>query len=246
MGIDQDEFVKAFVLALSDDRVARKLQDTICGQLSKEVSELRNIVKARDVKVNELQTEIDDMKSTIDEHEQYSRRNSLRISGIHEELNEDIVDVTLKFINKELGLVSPIDDHDIDRVHRLGPRRGAISRPILVKFATYRARQLLVYRNKAYLNPRRRRELRAGAWGRGDTSSKGNDRHSSTPTEQDERQRIWINEDLTKTRSELLWRARVTKKERKIVDCWSSDGKILIKRNGGEIVQIRRIADIVK
>ena len=85
MGIDQDDFVKAFVLALSDDRVARKLQDTICGQLSKEVGELRDIVKARDVKVNELQTEIDDMKSTIDEHEQYSRRNSLRISGIHEE-----------------------------------------------------------------------------------------------------------------------------------------------------------------
>ena len=66
------------------------------------------------------------MKSTIDEHEQYSRRNSLRISGIHEESNEDIVDVTLKFINKELGLASPIVDHDIDRVHRLGaaPSRG--------------------------------------------------------------------------------------------------------------------------
>ena len=185
------------------------------------------------------------MKSTIDEHEQYSSRTYFRISGIHEESNEDIVDVTLKFINKQLGLVSPIDDHDIDRVHRLGPRRGAISRPILVKFATYRARQL-VYRNKAYLNPHRRPELQAGAWGRGDTSSKGSDRHSSTPTEQDERQRMWINEDLTKTRAELLWRARVTTKERKIVDCWSSDGKILIKRSGGEIVQIRRISDIVK
>ena len=53
MGIDQDVFVKAFVLALSDDRVARKLQETIiCGQLSQEVAELRDIVKARDVKVN--------------------------------------------------------------------------------------------------------------------------------------------------------------------------------------------------
>ena len=52
MGIDQDDFVKAFVLALSDDRVARKLQETICGQLSQEVGELRDIVKARDVKVN--------------------------------------------------------------------------------------------------------------------------------------------------------------------------------------------------
>ena len=136
MGIDQDDFVKAFVLALSDDRVARKLQETICGQLSKEVGELRDIVKARDVKVNELQTEIDNMKSTIDEHEQYSRRNSLRISGVKETTNEDIVDVTLTFMNKELGLAKPIVELDIDRVHRLGPRRGAISRPILVKFAT--------------------------------------------------------------------------------------------------------------
>ena len=105
--------------------------------------------------MNELQTEIDEMKSTIDEHEQYCRRNSLRISGVNETTNEDIVDVT---------------------------------------FATHRARQL-VYRNKAYLNPRRTPDLQAGAWGRGDTSSQGSDRHSYTPT--DDRQRVWINEDLT-------------------------------------------------
>ena len=63
-----------------------------------------------------------------------------------ESTNEDIVDVTLKCMNKELGLAKHIVELDIDRVHRLGPRRGAISRPILVKFATHRARQL-VYRN---------------------------------------------------------------------------------------------------
>ena len=115
--------------------------------------------------------------------------------------------------------------------------------PILVKFATYRARQL-VFKQKAYLNPRRRTELQAGAWGRGDTSS--SDRQSSTTTEQGERQHVWINEDLTKSRAEMLWRARTAKKDRKIVDCWSSDGRIMIKKSGGEIVQIRRVSDIGK
>ena len=91
MGIEQDDFVKAFILALSDDRVARKLQDAICGQLTKEVCELRDIVKSRDVQVKELKTEIDEMKAILDDHEQYSRRNSLRISGVIEDANEDIV-----------------------------------------------------------------------------------------------------------------------------------------------------------
>ena len=59
-------------------------------------------------------------------------------------------------------MATPIVERDIDRVHRLGPRRAANSRPILVKFATYRARQL-VFKQKAYLNPRRRTELQAGA-----------------------------------------------------------------------------------
>ena len=243
MGIEQNDFVKAFILALSDDRVARKLQDAICGQLTKEVCELRDIVKSRDVQVKELKTEIDEMKAILDDHEQYSRRNSLRISGVIEDANEDIVAVTLGFINKELGMATPIVERDIDRVHRLGPRRAANSRPILDKFATYRARQL-VFKQKAYLNPRRRTELQAGAWGHGDTSS--SDRQSSTTTEQGEGQHVWINEDLTKSRAEMLWRARAAKKDRKIVDCWSSDGRIMIKKSGGEIVQIRRVSDIGK
>ena len=66
------------------------------------------------------------------------------------------------------------------------------------------------------------------------------------PTGQGERQHVWINEDLTKSRAEMLWRARAAKKDRKIVDCWSSDGRIMIKKSGGEIVQIRRVSDIGK
>ena len=124
MGIDQDDFVKAFVLVLCDDRVARKWQE----------SSLCEMVKTRDEKVNHLQKGIDEMESAIDENEQHSMRNSLQINGV-----PNILGVTLKFINKELGLATTIVEHDIDRVYRLGARHGTISRPILVKFTKYRA-----------------------------------------------------------------------------------------------------------
>ena len=58
------------------------------------------MVKTRDEKVNHLQTGIDEMESAIDENEQHSMRNSLRINGV-----PNILGVTLKFINKELGLL---------------------------------------------------------------------------------------------------------------------------------------------
>ena len=41
--MDQEDFVQAFVRALSNDAVINKLQHAVCGQLQKEVGELREI-----------------------------------------------------------------------------------------------------------------------------------------------------------------------------------------------------------
>ena len=96
--------ILATLKAIVDDIVT-------CGMA---FSELRGNVKTRDEKVNHLQTEIGVMKSTIDEREQYIRRNSLRISGVQEVTNEDIIGVTLKFITNKLGLATPIVEHYIE------------------------------------------------------------------------------------------------------------------------------------
>ena len=50
--------------------------------------------------------------------------------------------------------------------------------------------------------------------------------------------RIFVNEDLTRRRSSLLYKARQLKKTKHIMDCWSYDGQILIKVSHGEVIPI--------
>ena len=142
MGINQEDFVKTFISALSYDQVVKKIEKIICERLIREVQELRNVIKERDVKINDLEKEVSSLKEAIDQHEQYSRCNNLRISGI-EENETDVVMVTLDFINsKVVNESQQVTLDDIDRVHRVGQKQGT-PRLILVRFATYRARQSL-------------------------------------------------------------------------------------------------------
>ena len=60
------------------------------------------------------------------------------------------------------------------------------------------------------------------------------------------KERIYINEDLTKYRADLLFRAREFKREKKIEDCWSWDGKILIKNKVSKVILIRTVEDLEK
>lgn len=96
------------------------------------------------------------------------------------------------------AILSGRNVHDIDRVHRVGkPNSSGKARQIIVKFATYRARQK-VYKNRS--------RLREGV-------NRG----------------VYINEDLTRTRSNLLFQARQMVKTGKIDSAWSSDGVILLR-----------------
>ena len=58
---------------------------------------------------------------------------------------------------------------------------------------------------------------------------------------------IFINEDLTAARATLMWHARKAKREGKLSDCWSSDGRIFVKKTGsGDKALIRRQDDLEK
>ncbi|WAR13666.1 hypothetical protein MAR_027846 [Mya arenaria] len=75
--------------------------------------------------------------------EQYSRRNSLRISGVCEREGESTNDIVTKLVS-DLGSIVSLDE--IDRSHRVGrPRRNDPAKPrdIIVKFTSFRARQKL-------------------------------------------------------------------------------------------------------
>ena len=56
---------------------------------------------------------------------------------------------------------------------------------------------------------------------------------------------VYVNEDLTKFRSGILFDSRKLAKERRIYSAWSSNGTILLKDNSNTVHKISKAADLV-
>ena len=77
------------------------------------------------------------------------RRNNLRISKFPESPSEDTDAIVIK-IAETLNL--PLAPGDIDRSHRVGRPRSKPQRDIIVKFATFGARESLFINSKKLKN----------------------------------------------------------------------------------------------
>ena len=90
-----------------------------------------------------------------------------------------------------------------DQRHRVGKiRTGPVKkhRDIILKFATYNARNRLF-----------------------------NERKFLRETDNEDLKSIFLNEDLTKRRSEILFEARKLRRSNKLLAAYSSDGKIIVR-----------------
>ena len=58
--------------------------------------------------------------------------------------------------------------------------------------------------------------------------------------------RIFINEDLTARRATIAFKTREQKKQRKIQDCWTYSGRILVKDNDNNIHEISSDIDLMR
>ena len=202
--------------------MAKKLKELLVDELRHEVAELRTIIMAKDKQILDLTTKVQDLEDKADDLEQYSRRNSLRISGIPEREGEDVWQETLRVVNSTL--LPPLTVEEIDRVHRVGPKLPDKTRQILIKLATYRTRRRV-------FTARRGIKFTQPAPG-----------PSTTLTTHP----VFVNDDLTKTRSHLLYECRKAKKNGKIKETWSIDGNILIRDNASRVSQIKNIRDLDK
>lgn len=189
--------------------------------LNEQVRELQEENTRLTKENQDLDKRLSQVERDNDSLEQYSRRNSIRIAGFPEVANEDTDDIVLK-IAQELD--TPISPSDIDRSHRIGKivdqGRGGRStrgkqrhRDILVKFATYNARQRLFLKRK---------ELR----------------------DMDDMKHLFLNEDLTKIRSKLLYDARCLVRAEKLKTAYAYDGRIFVRDNDETRQQIQTDADL--
>ena len=123
-------------------------------------------LEERDQKIKTLEERIERLESSlvvvnrlqykIDNEEQYSRRQCLRLNNIDlpgEHESEDCMQ-KVKDMLKELDCGVGIDS--VDRAHRIGPRRvsnedGQVHKQIIVRISSFRDRTK-VYRNRKKLN----------------------------------------------------------------------------------------------
>ena len=125
------------------------------------------------------------------------------MSGVRETDGEDTDKLVL---DRADAVGAGISIDDIDRSHRVGKLKAGKTRDIIIKFATYRARQKF-YTKRTMLKD-------AGHAG------------------------VFLNEDLTKQRMNLLNKARMKVKSKCLKGAWSADGTILIKDTGDEVLRI--------
>ena len=146
----ETSFVRAFVSALQDNTVRESLSDIVGESFRAEIAFLKAELSKKDGEIDALKRRVDTLESQNDSLEQYTRRNSLRVTGLQEDPNENILDRTLHMFNSTMQVEPPITTNDIDRVHRVGKRSSSKTRSIIIKFTSYRARQVALKKRKAF------------------------------------------------------------------------------------------------
>ena len=225
---DDSRIVMQMMSLLNDDTILKKLRDALYPRelankidlTNAKLTKLSAQLAERDEHIAELDKKVSTLEFELDELQQYTRRPNLRIQGIEEDFRgEDLERKVLAVINSHMKVDPPVERKDIERCHRLGRVDAQKNQPrtSIVRFASERVRDS-VYRARGGLK---------------DYNSK-----------RDVGSKVFINEDLTKSRSKLAYEARRLKKQNKINDCWTASGRILVKDKQDKIVQICSDNDI--
>ena len=131
-------------------QIAQIIQDSFKQQVSELVGSivegvlqgLQSKVACLEKENTELKKRIGSLETALDNAEQYSRRNCLKITGVPE-TTEGSTDDYVCNLARAIDVDLSVDD--IDRSHRLGkPRTAPEQKPrdIIVKFVSYRKRAL--------------------------------------------------------------------------------------------------------
>ncbi|KAE8750844.1 hypothetical protein FOCC_FOCC002272 [Frankliniella occidentalis] len=133
---------KDLVLLISE--CLKPVQESV-KELKDEVKELRLEVDNLSYDLRQKDIVIAELRARLDESEQYSRRNNLRIFGVKEKSKEN-TDLLVMDVAKKIGV--DISETQIDRSHRIG-KPGTKPRPIIVKFVGYAPRRAMFTAKKA-------------------------------------------------------------------------------------------------
>ena len=229
IGPKEDALLVRFVELLSNEAVVQKLRHVLnpkaftdkLDTLTQQISQLNERLEKKDKYIAALEARLSSCEADLDQLEQYSRRTNLRFFGIPEsETGENTTGKLLSIVNETMGVTPPIVSADVVTSHRLGRRVPGAN-------IQTRPRPVIAKFATAHVRDvviRTRRRLRESGDG---------------PT-------VYVNEDLTRRRAALAKKTRQLKKSRKINDCWTFNGKVVVKTIDGVVKEIRSDVDLTE
>ena len=220
MSVDVDSLIDA----LTNDRVKAALTSSFTTAFLVEMEKRDRVIEALQSEAIQLKADLSELKqekaqeqersaTELDEQEQYTSRNNLRVFFTTPEHPKE--DTTQMILDHAKNIGVALTPADIDRSHRVGKTgRGSKPRPVIVKFTSY-------WRSKEFFDSRKK-----------DT--------------------IFIAEDFTVKRANLLYHARELRRKGLLKYCWTRDGSVFVRRldeaddqSGNTINKIRSLHDLL-
>ncbi|KAF2891996.1 hypothetical protein ILUMI_14178 [Ignelater luminosus] len=99
-------------------------------------------------KTSVLQEENEKLREDLGRLEQYTKRNNIRIFGVKQEENENVLEKVIATLNN-VGKVN-IKDCFVDRCQRVGRQIPGKPQPIIVKFTSYQYRDLVIKTKRSF------------------------------------------------------------------------------------------------
>ena len=136
--------------SIGDDDViatlAGKIAVIVANKINDRLNLLEKNLKEKDQRIDQLEknlgTRIDQLEQSLDNLEQYSRRSSVRVSGIKEKADGEQLDTILKDLFTDMDVHLTLNN--ISRAHRIGPRTSITnrqhSRQVIIQFKDHEAK----------------------------------------------------------------------------------------------------------
>jgi len=194
--------LKSSLRRLENELLATK---TVLSDVQNTNKELRVKLDAAKQKISLQRDELNELYDGLDNLEQYSRKNSLEIVGIPESIRENEGTV-LKIAN---ALDVQVKPDNIDICHRVKRKKSS---PIIVRFVSHKVKSSL-YKQRVRLRNVQFADIFPDA----------------TAADRVQASKIFINENLTAFRIELVGKANARKEELSLLGVWTIDGKVFVK-----------------
>ena len=172
-------------------------------ELKNTLASTRNELKTTKENLRKQKEESERQWAHQDDLEQYSRKNSLEIHGIPQDAYPSTEAAVIK-VAEALNIT--VEPENIEISHKLNHGRA-----IIVKFCSHKVKSKL-YKERTKLK-----------------DVKISDLFPSYPSSGQQRQRIFINENLTAYRRRIVKEANKRRQEGTLFSVWTLDGKIYIK-----------------